>query len=77
MLANDPPKGRGGLDWPKKLKHLLELLTAFWLSSAAGHLVLDRFFPQQFKTMPLKQISRLQRLRQPNEAQTLSKTVSL
>jgi hypothetical protein len=46
--------------WPKKLKHLLELLTAFWLSSAAGHLVVDRFASQQFKTMQLKQISHFQ-----------------
>lgn len=77
MLANDSPKEKGGFCWPKKLKHLLELLTAFWLSSAAGHLAVDRFFPQQFKTMPLKQVSRLQRLRQPNEAQTISEGVSL
>jgi hypothetical protein len=55
--------GRGGREavyWPQKLKHLLELLTAFWLSSAAGHLVVDRFFSQQFKTMQLKQISHFQ-----------------
>lgn len=63
ILASDSRKGRAGREgvyWPKKLKHLLGLLTAFWLSSAAGHLVVDRFFSQQFKTMQLKQISHFQ-----------------
>jgi len=53
--------GRKGVLLPKEQKHLLELLTVFWLSSAARHLVVDRFFPLQFRAMHLKQISHFQR----------------